>query len=308
MDNKKKYRAGMAAALGAWSIFGFSFMFSRIILNHIGIESMLMLRFLIAFGIILLLSLTVSQKESAPAWLRVNLKSKSLLPLVALGLLQPIAYFICEANGVALTNSSFSGMFLATIPVCAMFFGYIFLKERVTALQILFALVSIAGLALLTVGQSSGGTAKLTGVLCLLGAVLAGTLYNILSRHVSANYTAMECTLVMMGMGAAFFTLSAIIRGADLSGAAQLPVILSLIYLGIISSIAAFLLLNYANSVLPVAKSTAFGNLSTVLSLFAGVIFLHEPLSGTGLIGSALIITGIIGVQKSGEKAKTEAE
>lgn len=301
MDNKKIQRSGIFSGLMYSSIFGFSFMFSRIALTYLSTEGMLMLRFLIAFSLMLVISLTVSKSPKAPKWLQVNLKGKPILPLLIMGLLQPVAYFICEANGVKLTNSSISGVMIATIPVCAMFFGFVLLKEKVTAKQIMFAFVSVVGIGLLTLGQKDSGTTNPIGIAYLFGAVLSGALFNILSRRFSADYTPMESTLVMMGVGAVVFTAAALIRGADIRGAMNAPVILSLLYLGILSSIAAFMFLNYTNSVLPVAKSTSFSNVTTVLSLFAGVIFLHEPMKGIGYLASALIIIGIIGVQRNGK-------
>ena len=60
------------------------------------------------------------------------------------------------------------------------------------------------------------------------------------------------------------------------------------------------MLLNYANNYLPVAKTTAFCNLTTVISLFAGVIFLGEPFGALSLLASVMIVLGIWGVQKAG--------
>lgn len=70
-------------------------------------------------------------------------------------------------------------------------------------------------------------------------------------------------------------------------------------YLSVLSSIVAFMALNYANNDLPVAKSTAFANLTTMISLFAGVIFLGEPVSILSLIASVMIIIGIWGSQRA---------
>ena len=57
--------------------------------------------------------------------------------------------------------------------------------------------------------------------------------------------------------------------------------------------------LNVATGCLPVAKTMAFCNLTTVISMFAGVIFLHEPFNMASLFASVLIILGIWGVQRA---------
>ena len=50
---------------------------------------------------------------------------------------------------------------------------------------------------------------------------------------------------------------------------------------------------------LPVGKVTAFCNLTTVISVFAGVVFLGEPFTVLSLIASVVIVVGVWGVQKA---------
>jgi len=71
----------------------------------------------------------------------------------------------------------------------------------------------------------------------------------------------------------------------------------AILYLGIVSSVIAFLLLNFANTYLPVAKTTVFSNITTVVSVIAGVVFLDEQISALVILGVTMIVTGVIGVQ-----------
>ena len=72
----------------------------------------------------------------------------------------------------------------------------------------------------------------------------------------------------------------------------------AIVYLSVLSSVVAFLLLNYASSTLPVARTAAFCNLTTAISMFAGVVFLNEPFGMVSLAASAMIILGVWQVQK----------
>jgi len=72
----------------------------------------------------------------------------------------------------------------------------------------------------------------------------------------------------------------------------------ALFYLAVVSSVLAFLALNYAITYLPVAKSTAFANMTTVISIFAGVLFLKEPFGLPAFIGAVMIIIGVYGVNR----------
>ena len=48
-----------------------------------------------------------------------------------------------------------------------------------------------------------------------------------------------------------------------------------------------------------VARETVFANLTTAVSVFAGVIFLHEPFTWFGALCCLVIFVGIYGVQKT---------
>ena len=72
----------------------------------------------------------------------------------------------------------------------------------------------------------------------------------------------------------------------------------AIVYLSVLSSVVAFLLLNYASSTLPVTRTAAFCNLTTAISMFAGVVFLGEPFGAASLAASAMIILGVWQVQK----------
>lgn len=301
-------RLGMLAAILGTSIFGFSFMFSRIALAVATPYVMLMYRFVLAFLTLnaLVLGLKLAHVDHSGDekvhWLRFSLRGKDIRPLIALGLVQPVIYYLCESYGISLTNSTFSGVIIALSPIVALGMGALFLREYPTKAQIGFSFLSIAGVILMTLQQSSEGVVQFLGVILLIGAVLSGTSYNILSRK-SSHFSSLEQTYVMMLMAAVFYTGLAVwdcrsnpaLLIAPLS---SLPFMASVLYLSVVSSNIAFLSLNYANSVLSVARVTSFCNLTTVISLFAGVIFLHEPFGWVSLLASVIIIVGVWGVQR----------
>lgn len=302
---KKTKLATIAAMLGN-SIFGFSFMFSRIALSVTTPFVMLMYRFMLAALGLALLVLIVrlsGRGRSTDDSLRFSLRGKPILPLVCMGLVQPVLYFLCESYGISLTNSAFSGVIIALEPIAALVLGALALREIPARAQVLFSLLSVAGVVLMTLQQSAEGEIHLLGVVLLFGAVLSGAAFNIISRSISEQFSALERTFVMMLIAAVVFTALAVAENrADLSALlaplASPGFLAALMYLALASSIGAFLLLNYANNYLLVAKTTAFCNLTTVISLFAGVVFLHEPFAPVSLLASGMIILGIWGVQR----------
>ena len=302
-------RLGMLAAILGTSIFGFSFMFSRIALAVASPFVMLMYRFVLAFLTLnaLVLGLRLAgvdhAKDQQVHWLRFSLRGKDVRPLIALGLVQPVIYYLCESYGISLTNSAFSGVIIALSPIVGLGMGALFLREYPTRAQVAFSFLSISGVIIMTLQQTSEGVVQFLGVILLVLAVLSGTSYNILSRK-SSHFSSLEQTWVMMLIASVAFTGLAVweVRGdwtQLIAPLFSLPFMASVLYLSVVSSNIAFLALNFANSVLPVARVTSFCNLTTVISLFAGVIFLHEPFGWIALAASVVIIIGVWGVQRN---------
>lgn len=313
----RRERLGTLAAVIGNSIFGFSFMFTRIALNVALPSVLLMHRFLLAFALLNIVALWAAKlRRHAPVradevdWLRFDLKGKPVLPLILMGIVQPVGYFLCENYGIRLTNSTFAGVIIATAPMVGLVAGIFTLGEIPKKSQVLFSLISIVGVALMTLQQRSDGTIQMLGLLLLIGAVCCGTAFNVISRKLSTRFSALERTYVMMGVAAVSFSCMALVQcrgdySQILAPMRDAGFAAALLYLGFVSSIVAFMALNVAGGCLPLAKNMAFCNLTTVISLFAGVIFLHEPFNGVSLAASVLILIGIWGVQRAdAEKAK----
>lgn len=304
------------ATLGALignSIFGFSFMFSRMALGITTPFVMLMVRFILAAALLCVIAFFAAKKGDRRTadgdihWLRFSLRGRPLRPLLALGLVQPVAYFLCESYGISMTNATFSGVIIALVPIVALIAGALVLREIPSRAQVGWSVFSIGGVMLMTLQQSAEGAIRPLGILMLFGAVVSGVTFNILSRRMSAQFSALERTTVMMVVAAVIFTALAVweCRGdwsrllAPLSSGTFL---VSMLYLSVLSSIMAFLFINFASNTLPVAKTTAFCNLTTAISMFAGVVFLREPFGLLSLLASAMIILGVWKVQTAQTK------
>ena len=132
--NKKL--TGSLAALTANVIFGFSNFFSVKALGFAEPLVILSLRFTVAFAALCLMRVF--------GLIKLSYKGKKLTGLVLMCLAQPLCYFLSELYGIDMTSSSFSGVMISLAPVAAVILSAIFLKERPSALQAVFAAVSVA--------------------------------------------------------------------------------------------------------------------------------------------------------------------
>ncbi|MTI95371.1 MAG: DMT family transporter [Firmicutes bacterium] len=291
-----KQYAPYLAGIGFASIFGLSFMFTRGALEHLAPFHLLGLRFAMAITFFTLLRLTGLIKISTPPQIY-----KDLLPLA---IFQPLIYFSAETTGVLLTSASYAGMMIAVIPIFVAILAATFLGERPSRIQTLFILTSVAGVIFITtMDNQSNVDANPLGTLALLGAVLAGACYNITSRRASAKYTPVQITWVMMLIGAVTFNTIAIIQhliGGNLSAyLTPLPLIWpAVLYLGGLSSVLAFFLINFSLSKLTAAQSSVFANLVTVIAITAGVLFRGEAFYWYHALGAVAILAGVWGTNR----------
>jgi len=232
--------------------------------------------------------------------MKLNLRGKPLLAPVIIGLIQPVLYFFLENYGISYTTTSFSGMISSLSPIFSAILGAMVLKEKPSGKQWLFIALSIAGVLMLSLG-GSGGTNTLLGVLCLIAAYFSGAIYSLLIRRYSRLFTPFELTYVMFHVGFVFFALTAFgaYRGEALpriTAALSRPEFLgAAAYLGIGCSVIAYFLVNYSLAKLPVARSTIFGHLATIVSVASGVILMGDRFTPLSLLAFALILTGIAG-------------
>ena len=291
MQNTK--RISMLSALCAQFIFGFSFMFTKIALGYASPITVIADRYIVAFATMTIVVLFKKIKFKP---------SKNIFKLVLMSLFQPVLYFLCESYGIKLTTSGFSSVMISLIPIVSIFAGIIFLKEIPSLMQYVFTFVSVLGVVIMVYSGKADGTITALGVVLLMGAVVSSVLYNVLSRKISKEFTALERTYAMMLIGLVVFASVSFAENFDNPANMITPFkhplyTVSVLYLGAVSSVAAFLLLNYANTHLPVSKTTVFSNITTLVSVAAGIVFLDEKLSVVTVISAIMIIAGVWGVQ-----------
>lgn len=290
------YLAGITSSL----IFGMSFMFTKQALDNFDSFHLLAFRFTLAALVLISLYFVKA--------IKLQFRDKPIKKLLLLCLAQPMSYFIFETIGIKLTSSSQAGIMIALIPVVVTLMAIAFLGEKPSKAQIAFIVVSVIGvifIVALSGDLSDGGS--LIGIIALMGAVLSAAIFNILSRQLSKHFTPVEITFVMMIAAAVTFNLIAVVSSISqgtlstyFAGFTSFGAVSSILYLGILSSIIAFFMINYMLSKLPASSAVVFTNLTTVVSVIAGVSVRHEPFHWYQLIGGTMIILGVWGTNYFG--------
>ncbi len=277
--------------LAGYSIFGLSFLFSKVALEFSSPMVLVAVRFVVAFLLLNLMMLFGKNK--------VDFRGKPLFRLLLMGFIQPVVYFICETYGIEMTSASLSGVMIGLVPVMGLILGVIFLREKCSLFQIFCTVMSVVGVVLTTTGGV--GEFSALGFILLLGAVLSTSGFTVLSRSIAAEFSPFERTYVMTGLGGICFTVLSLIETKGQADAWITPLTshefwIAVVYLALVSSVIAFLLINYALNYLSVGKTLIFSNFTTVISVVSGILILHDSFSVVQLTGIVIIILSVFGV------------
>ena len=296
-------RKAIIAAIVCYFFWGISFMASRTALSVASVFIVLSHRFVLAFLVMSVLCFTPLGD--------IHLKGKPLLPLVMLGLFQPVIYFFGEQYGILHSSTIFSGVMIALIPIVSSLAAIPVLGEKPTVRQFVFSLLSVGGVIGIGMLTKNSGSLDWIGVVGLVVAVCSAAAYLLLGRNIAPRFTPFERAYAMICVGAVAFTIPAVISVRGNMGEYFVPLkepnyILPILFLGVCCSVISFFLSNYTLTGLSVAQSSIFANFTTTISVFAGAVFLHEPFSLLGLFFCIIILLGIYGVVNSqGDGAKS---
>ena len=296
MSNSRKHTLAVITACIAFVIFGFSFMFSSIALSITSTMVLLCFRFTVA---VITLTVVVAVNSlvgriRGKAWFSFSLRGKPMGGLLLLGIVQPVLYLVFENSSIRYTSSAVTGTVLAVVPVICILADVFISRESVSKLQVVCAVACVAGVALV----ETGGETRISflGFFCLLMTLVCDVGYYILSRRASRQFSPLEVTYVMFLMGMIVFVPAALIQGRGQMAELFLPAIQSapfwgsVVFLGAVSSVGAYGLLNYATATLTNSEASLIGNIATVVSVLAGVLLLRDPFSPLQAIGVVVIL------------------
>lgn len=284
-------------------VVGFSFLFTKIALEFAEPVDTLTFRFAASFAV---MSIPVLMGR-----VRLNYRGKQLYQVLLLATLYPLGFFTLQAYGLQHATSSEGGILFAFTPVLTVLLASLFLKETTTLLQKLSISLSVSGVLFIFIMKGSRiDWSNMTGILLLFLSCLVVAGYSVLTRRLLKSFSPAEITYVMLGVACVAF-LSVTLTGHAATGTldqffsplASGTFVVAVLYLGILSTLVTALCSNYALSKIEASKMSVFSNLATVVSVAAGALLLAEEVRIYHIIGSALIIAGVMGTNLLGKKS-----
>jgi drug/metabolite transporter (DMT)-like permease len=305
MNQKGLKLAYLFAVLNA-AIIGFSFLFTKMALEYAHPLDTLTYRFAASFAVI---SIPV-----AFGWVKLKYRGKPLYKALLLATMYPLGFFTLQAFGLQHATSAEGGIMYAFTPVVTMVLASVFLKEATTVLQKLSIFLSVFGVVFIFMMKGSSiDLSNISGIFLLFLTCVAFAGYSVLARSLSKQFSPAEISYFMLGIGFAVFLVVSFTNHATVgtldrffAPLASGTFIVSILYRGVVASLVTSLTANYILSKMEASKMSVFTNLSTVVSISAGAMFLGDEVTVYHLIGSALILAGVIGTNRLGRKKRVE--
>ena len=289
---KNAILTGSLFATAAAIIWSGNFIVARGIANEIPPLSLSFYRWIIGTIIIFPFAFSQLKKEIAVV-------KKHLLYIFCTGLTGVALFNTClyvaghysEAINLALLGT-------ATSPVISVVLARVFLKEKITPLQIIGLLVCIAGILFLL---SKGSIETLLSFQFTLGdrwillAALSFAVYNTLVRKKPVGLSPIPFLFVVFAAGTLLLTPFFLYEKSHSPAIQWNPHLLwILLYIGLGASVLSFLFWNKAVAYLGSARTSLFGYLIPVFSSVEAVWFLGETITWIHYTCGALVIGGLV--------------
>ncbi|MFK7693199.1 DMT family transporter [Paenibacillus sp. HJGM_3] len=283
------------AAIANACIVGLSFMFVKTALAEVGPIDTLAHRFTVSVAAIIV--------AVSFGWMKLKVKLRDVLSILPLAVFYPALFFAFQAFGMVYSTSSEAGIIHATVPIFTMVLAHYFLNEPSNVWQKGSTLISVAGVVYIFVGKGfQFETANIKGSMLILLSVLSLAGYSVLARKLAQTFRATDLTIVMLVIGFLFFNSLSVIQHLSEGTLRTFYVpfqnplfVMSILYLGILSTLVTSWLSNFAFSKMEATKLSVFNHLATLVTLAGGVVFLREKLEYYHLVGAGLIILGVTG-------------
>lgn len=222
----------------------------------------------------------------------------TLWPGVAAGALFGLE-FVFLFFGIDMTSAARAALFVNTMPFFLMLGSYLLFGQRFSGMKFAGLTVAFVGVALAFLDKLSlpSPDAIFGDFLCLLAGLSWAATIMVLRRTSLAKAPA-EKTLLYQLLGALFLALPMLPFGGNVFREVTMVPMLALLFQALFVVAITYLIWFWLIKHYDTTGLSSFTFLSPVFGVLAGGLFLGEPISGQLLLGLALVVTGLIIVNR----------
>ena len=278
------------------AVWGTTFVWTKLlIINGLSPAQIFTLRFIIAYVLLTGFSLWRGRHK----WLSDNWRDE--LTMMALGLTGGSMYFLTENESLRFTTATNTSLIVCSCPLFAMLIIALFYKsERFSRLQALGSLLALIGMAAVVLNGHFVLHLSPLGDTLAFSACICWALYTLLMKPVMGRYPAMFITRKVFFYGI-LTILPYYIFVPDMPSLDVLmrpEVALNLLFLGSVASMLCYLTWSWCMKGLGAVRCTNYVYFNPITTIVAAWLILNEQITIFFLIGSALIIGGMVLMNK----------
>ncbi|MBO6026934.1 MAG: DMT family transporter [Bacteroidales bacterium] len=292
---KTKIQLVHLAGVVAMIFWGISFVWSTQVYENLNPTTTIFLRLVVASVFLTAILYLFRMNE------KVKRAHLGLFALAAM--FEPFLYFIFEGYGLKNSSPIIGSGIIALIPLVTPVAARIFIKERLTVMNVVGLIVSFVGVVVMLVTRNLELTTSHKGILFLSGSVLVAVGYSIALIRLTKLYKPLTITWVQNIFGMVYFIpLVFIMERFEPSNFANVSgYIVPLVCLGVFCSAIAYSLWAFAFSKLGASKANVYSNLIPVFTAIFSYFIIHESLTANKVIGILLVVVGLVFSQLKGK-------
>ena len=281
-------------------IWGSSFLWIKI--GVANITPFVLVMFRVSFGLLALLVVMVVQRQSFPR------DRATIMKFVFMGVFNTVIPFLLITWGETRIDSSLASILNAAVPLFVIVIGHFWLHdEKITGPRLTGLIIGFVGVIVLVLQDFNPNTLQgdILGQLAVLLATLSYAVALVFSRkYLRGTKPVVQSTMILVVATAVMWVVTPVVDRPLVLPLTPLTW-LAVIWLGVLGLCVAYLLFFYLNNVWGPTRASLVTYVFPVVGMFLGLIFLNEALTWNMIVGAALVVGGIVVVNRK-PQAKVE--
>lgn len=290
---KEKLIGSLCLFLAA-SIWGSMYVLSKYILEFVSPITLLWVRYAIAFVVLFVILKAFQHKKRR----KVVIEKGDWLLIIWIGF---IGYFISifmQFLGTQLSDAHTGALITASTPVFVVLFARFILGEAFTRKKIISLVLATLGVVIV-IGLDTMFLKHFLGNIVLVGAAVTWALLSVYVKVASKRFDSLIITTYAMLFALIFTTPLMLLQHENISFILyNRQFLLGILYLGVISTAAAFFLWNKGIELMDAGMGSLFLFFQPVTGSILGWLCLGEQLNTGFFIGGILIIIAVFTASK----------
>jgi drug/metabolite transporter (DMT)-like permease len=285
---EKKLAVGHALCLATVTVWGMTFISTKLLLKSFTPIEILFFRFILGF---------VALNLMYPKRMKLAARNQELLFMGA-GLCGVVLYFLLENIALMYSLASNVSVIVSVAPLFTAIAAKLFLGEGKLGLGFYLGLTAaMVGVVIITLNGSAAFQLNPLGDLLALLAGLSWAAYSILLKKISAlGHHTIQVTRRVFFWGLLFMLPVMVCMGfrLDLGRFRDATNLLNILFLGLGSSALGFVSWSYSVKTLGPVKSSVYIYFQPVVAVIASALILQEHITGWAVLGTALTLMGLV--------------